>query len=193
MYPIPSPGFYTKRKVICNLLSEYVALCEDGGKYWNESCYYKMEGCMTQQNAHAQCISKGARLLEISREEESRFIQERIVNGSLVWLDLIRSGSGKDDTEKRLNIITYFPAYGLRMPIYGSNLSQYGKIWDRIQAFFVLVPALGRTSSPLFISIFVATLIIRQNLKQRVSQRANALDGVRNSFVKVRNPKMRLC
>ena len=38
--------------------------------------------------------------------------------------------------EKRLNTILYIPVYGLRMPIYGNNLSQYGKIQDRIQAFF---------------------------------------------------------
>ena len=40
--------------------------------------------------------------------------------------------------EKRLNTILYIPVYGLRMPIYGNNLSQYGKIRDRIQAFFAL-------------------------------------------------------
>ena len=40
--------------------------------------------------------------------------------------------------EKRLNTIPYFSVYGLRMPIYGSNLSQYGNIRDRIQAFFAL-------------------------------------------------------
>ena len=38
--------------------------------------------------------------------------------------------------ENPLNTIPYFPVYGLRMSIYGSNLSQYGKIRDRIQAFF---------------------------------------------------------
>ena len=38
--------------------------------------------------------------------------------------------------EKRLNTTPYIPVYGLRMPIYGSNLSEYGKIRDRIQAFF---------------------------------------------------------
>ena len=37
--------------------------------------------------------------------------------------------------EKRLNTTPY-TVYGLRMPIYGSNLSEYGKIRDRIQAFF---------------------------------------------------------
>ena len=40
--------------------------------------------------------------------------------------------------EKRLNTILYIPVYGLRMPIYGNNLSQYGKIRDRIQVFFAL-------------------------------------------------------
>ena len=30
--------------------------------------------------------------------------------------------------EKHLNMILYFPVYGLGMPIYGSNLPQYGKI-----------------------------------------------------------------
>ena len=40
--------------------------------------------------------------------------------------------------EKRLNTILYIPVYGLRMPIYGNNLSQYGKIQDCIQAFFAL-------------------------------------------------------
>ena len=40
--------------------------------------------------------------------------------------------------EKRVNTILYIPVYGLRMPIYGRNLFQYGKIRDHIQAFFVL-------------------------------------------------------
>ena len=40
--------------------------------------------------------------------------------------------------KKHLNTILYNPVYGLRMPIYGNNLSQYGKIRDRIQAFFAL-------------------------------------------------------
>ena len=40
--------------------------------------------------------------------------------------------------EKRLNTILYIPVRGLRMPIYENNLSQYGKIRDRIQAFFAL-------------------------------------------------------
>ena len=38
-----------------------------------------------------------------------------------------------------LNAISYFPVYGFQMPIYGSYLSQYGKIRDRIQAFFCAV------------------------------------------------------
>ena len=41
--------------------------------------------------------------------------------------------------EKRLNTILYTPVYGLRMPIYGNNLSQYGKMQDRIQAFFAQI------------------------------------------------------
>ena len=41
-----------------------------------------------------------------------------------------------DSTEKRLSTIPYIPVYGLNMPIYGSNLSQHGKIRDRIQPFF---------------------------------------------------------
>ena len=39
--------------------------------------------------------------------------------------------------EKRLNTIPYIPVYGLHMPIYGSNLSEYGKIRERIQALFM--------------------------------------------------------
>ena len=38
--------------------------------------------------------------------------------------------------EKRLNTIPYILVYGLHVPIYGSNLSEYGKIRERIQAFF---------------------------------------------------------
>jgi len=60
----------------------------------NGSCYYESEECMTQPDAHAQCIGKGARLLEITSDKESRFIQERI-NASSVWLDLTRAGAGK--------------------------------------------------------------------------------------------------
>jgi len=60
----------------------------------NGSCYNEELNCMTQQNAHSQCTSKNARLVDVTSEEESRFIQERI-DDSLVWLDLIRSGSGK--------------------------------------------------------------------------------------------------
>jgi len=48
---------------------------------------------MTQQNAQAQCTSRNASLVDITTEEESRFIQERI-NASSVWLDLTRSFSG---------------------------------------------------------------------------------------------------
>ena len=40
--------------------------------------------------------------------------------------------------ENSLNTIPYIPVYGLRMPIYGNSLSEYGKIRDRIQAFFAL-------------------------------------------------------
>ena len=36
--------------------------------------------------------------------------------------------------KKHLNKIPYIPVYGLFMPIYGSNLSKYGKIQERIQA-----------------------------------------------------------
>ena len=38
--------------------------------------------------------------------------------------------------EKCLNTIPYIPVYGLHVPIYGGNLSEYGKIRERIQAFF---------------------------------------------------------
>ena len=41
--------------------------------------------------------------------------------------------------ENSLNTILYIPVYGLPMPIYGNNPSQYGKIRDRIQAFFCVV------------------------------------------------------
>ena len=40
--------------------------------------------------------------------------------------------------EKRLNTIPYIPVYGHCMPLYGSNLSEYGNIRERIQAFFAL-------------------------------------------------------
>ena len=40
--------------------------------------------------------------------------------------------------EKRLNTIPYIPVYGHCMPLYGSNLSEYGNIRDHIQAFFAL-------------------------------------------------------
>ena len=38
--------------------------------------------------------------------------------------------------EKRPNTIPYIPVYSLHVPIYGSNLSEYGKLRERIQAFF---------------------------------------------------------
>ena len=40
--------------------------------------------------------------------------------------------------ENRLITLLCIPVYSLHMPIYGSNLSQYGKIRERIQAFFAL-------------------------------------------------------
>ena len=54
--------------------------------------------------------------------------------------------------EKRLNTIPHFPVYGLRMPIYGSGLSQYGKIRDRIQAFFA--------QCELFVSVTFVTMYV---------------------------------
>ena len=39
---------------------------------------------------------------------------------------------------KTLNAIPYIPVYGHCMPIYGSNLSQYCKMRECIQAFFAL-------------------------------------------------------
>ena len=43
--------------------------------------------------------------------------------------------------KKHLNTILYIPVYGLRMSIYGNNMSQYGKIQDSIQALFALCKA----------------------------------------------------
>ena len=39
-------------------------------------------------------------------------------------------------TEKRLNTISYIPIYGLRMPIYRSNLTQYGRIREKYSVVF---------------------------------------------------------
>ena len=85
------------------------------------------------KSRHYWCKKSNVRVKE-SVFNENRFLgEEAIVLCALYTMSTIETLA-----EKRLNTTPYFPVYGFRMPIYGSNLSQYGKIRDRIQAFFVL-------------------------------------------------------
>ena len=66
-------------------------------------------------------------------------------------------------------MIPYIAVYGLRMPIYGSNLSQYGKIRQRIQAFFcavLMIPCISIYG--LRMSIYGSNLSQYGNIRERI-------------------------
>ena len=71
---------------------------------------------MSQQSAHAQCISDGGMLPVIKNDKESIYMQEK-VGKSMVWLDIVKSSQNwRTSSGSLLTYNNWYENQTLNMP-----------------------------------------------------------------------------